>query len=990
PSVLEQIESGEIHRSEDETTLRSLLSEKEFSKAWEYFKVKADTALADQTRPVAEWLKNLEQSGLITHAEQVSIVHQMNSTDGIKNAANARMMQKYLQPLMKNINALAKKHNMSVEQAKFYAEYWLSARYSIEKNNEYLANEKQKIEAALQAIEEAKNADDENAIAQATREHRRAERQYRYRKADVESQVWGRDKQGNQLYQPKVGTAGGWSIPHAQTIMRNIEAKIPAKEIEIATKPLFEAIEENLAMNLASGRITREQYHKYRQNKHYVPLTGDNEIDLEKENDYIGGAGRKAKNVSKDKAAKGRSNSEAEGAIDATWRMLDKTITNAAWQPFKNSIDELYETAKENALKAGHSEREAQKLAEEATGITKQLMKGTTRTSDDVLIRKYGDNYYEYKLPDNVMKALNSSQTVSPLGDLWGFRQIKTLTGWFARGVTQLKPMFALKNMVRDSWEKSILLTTREILGSNGKDLDQKAKNKIGRDMTKLVWGAHLGRNGIYKATGKFAKEGGTANLDDRKDAQGNYLNKEQGYLKEMIDSGALSTYSTMLARTRKDLDKEFKQYDNPTLAAKAMRLAEIWNTTFDTVSSLASYMALRENGISPAQASGLVLGLMDFRKQGSFTKHFKGFYAFLNPAIQGGKNNLMFIRTRRGQVYLASRVLMGMMVYQLLSALAGDDDEAGGKMDSKGDLSREIRIPTPLGDIRIPVGYGAPQMAWNMAVNMMRYFNGQIHLSDAVGNIVAHNAKSLMPVSPNETSVTKDPFAKIANTLTPTIFKPFVELATDRNAFGNKITPNWVNEKELHTTQSKSNTAKFWEDVAKTMYDVFGMDAHPESYQHLINAYKGFFGSAGDLATALIENPNRVAQGKPMSIPLFNDFFALKGESRVGTLYYESKAEMENLAKAYKYEQEHHPENVKTWLTPERKRLLALNEEANKAIGVVRKVKANATKGLEKKQISQAEYDKRLALYYKKVDEVQRRILFKYRTLEKLNTKKT
>ncbi|MCQ9120938.1 hypothetical protein MUU45_000756 [Rodentibacter pneumotropicus] len=990
PSVLEQIESGEIHRSEDETTLHSLLSEKEFSKAWEYFKVKADTALADQTRPVAEWLKNLEQSGLITHAEQVSIVHQMNSTDGVKNAANARMMQKYLQPLIKNINALAKKHNMSVEQAKFYAEYWLSARYSVEKNNEYLANEKQKIEEALQAIEEAKNAGDENAIAQATRDHRRAERQYRYRKADVESQVWGRDKQGNQLYQPKVGTAGGWSIPHAQTIMRNIEAKIPAKEIEIATKPLFEAIEENLAMNLASGRITREQYHKYRQNKHYVPLTGDNEIDLEKENDYIGGAGRKAKNVSKDKAAKGRSNSEAEGAIDATWRMLDKTITNAAWQPFKNSIDELYETAKENALKEGHSEREAQKLAEEATGITKQLMKGTTRTSDDVLIRKYGDNYYEYKLPDNVMRALNSSQTVSPLGDLWGFRQIKTLTGWFARGVTQLKPMFALKNMVRDSWEKSILLTTREILGSNGKDLDQKAKNKIGRDMTKLVWGAHLGRNGIYKATAKFAKEGGTANLDDRKDAQGNYLNKEQGYLKEMIDSGALSTYSTMLARTRKDLDKEFKQYGNPTLAAKAMRLAEMWNTTFDTVSSLASYMALRENGISPAQSSGLVLGLMDFRKQGSFTKHFKGFYAFLNPAIQGGKNNLMFIRTRRGQVYLASRVLMGMMVYQLLSALAGDDDEAGGKMDSKGDLSREIRIPTPLGDIRIPVGYGAPQMAWNMAVNMMRYFNGQIHLSDAVGNIVAHNAKSLMPVSPNETSVTKDPFAKIANTLTPTIFKPFVELATDRNAFGNKITPNWVNEKELHATQSKSNTAKFWEDVAKTMYDVFGMDAHPESYQHLINAYKGFLGSAGDLATALIENPNRVAQGKPMSIPLFNDFFALKGESRVGTLYYESKAEMENLAKAYKYEQEHHPENVKTWLTPERKRLLALNEEANKAIGVVRKVKANATKGLEKKQISQAEYDKRLALYYKKVDEVQRRILFKYRTLEKLNTKKT
>ncbi|MGX2956455.1 ADP-ribosyltransferase-containing protein [Ursidibacter arcticus] len=994
PTVLDQIQSGKIHRKEEEETLLDMVKERDFGRFWETLKSKTDRAWADEQRPVIDWLANLEKDGLISHAERVDIVNKMEAAEGVKNAKNAQMMQKYLKPLMQNIAKVAKKHNITTDQAKFWIEHYLSARWAIEKNQQYLDNEFKAMQEAETALLNAQNNGDQKQIDEASRAYRKAERQYRYRKADVESTVYGRDNDGNLLYTPKVGTAGGWSTPHAQAIMKAIEQKgLTVSEIEQAAKPMFEAIQENLLINLAANRITPEQFREFKKTPNYVPLTGDNEIDLDKDNDYIGGAGRRATNVSKDKAAKGRTQSEAEGAFDATWRMLDKTITNAAWQPFKNSIDELYETAKSEAIAQGASDKEATALAEEKTGIQKNVMKGTTRTNDDVFIRKFNNVYYEYHLPTSVMAALNGSQTSSPLNDLWGFRHAKTLTGWFARGVTQFKPMFALKNMVRDGWEKSILITTREILDNNGNDLSQKAKNQIGKEMSKLLWGANLGLNGLYKATAKFAKEGGTANLDNRKDAQGNYINKEQGYLKELIDAGGLSTYSTMLARTRKDLNAEFKRTANPKVYDGAMQLVEIWNTTFDTASSLAAYMALRENGISAERAMGVTLGLMNFRKAGAYAKHFKGFFAFMNPAIQGGKNNLQLIRTRRGQAYLVSRVAMGMLVYQLLSLMAGDDDEAGKRMDSKGDITREIIIPTPAGDIRIPVGYGAPQMAWNLSVNAMRWFNGQIPLSDAIANVVSHNVKSVVPVSPNETSAAKDPFAKVINTLAPTILKPFVELATDRNAFGNKITPSYVNEKELHATQSKSNTAQFWEDVATTMYDTFGMDAHPESYQHLFNAYRGFAGSVGDFISATIENPNRLKQGKELSIPVINDFFTIggKGENRISILYYEGKGEMEALKKAYDYQKEHHPKTLSEWLKKgNRQQLLELNELANKRMGIIRKIKANATKDLNAKKISQEVYDKRITLYNKRVDEEQRRILYKYRTLEGLNTTKT
>ncbi|MGX3066026.1 ADP-ribosyltransferase-containing protein [Ursidibacter arcticus] len=993
PTVLDQIQSGKIHRKEEEETLLDMVKERDFGRFWETLKSKTDRAWADEQRPVIDWLANLEKDGLISHAERVDIVNKMEAAEGVKNAKNAQMMQKYLKPLMQNIAKVAKKHNITTDQAKFWIEHYLSARWAIEKNQQYLDNEFKAMQEAETALLDAQNNGDQKQIDEASRAYRKAERQYRYRKADVESTVYGRDNDGNLLYTPKVGTAGGWSTPHAQAIMKAIEQKgLTVSEIEQAAKPMFEAIQENLLINLAANRITPEQFREFKKTPNYVPLTGDNEIDLDKDNDYIGGAGRRATNVSKDKAAKGRTQSEAEGAFDATWRMLDKTITNAAWQPFKNSIDELYETAKSDAIAQGASDKEATELAEEKTGIKKNVRKGTT-SDKDVLVRKFNNVYYEYHLPTSVMAALNGSQTSSPLNDLWGFRHAKTLTGWFARGVTQFKPMFALKNMVRDGWEKSILITTREILDNNGNDLSKKAKNQIGKEMSKLLWGANLGLNGLYKATAKFAKEGGTANLDNRKDAQGNYINKEQGYLKELIDAGGLSTYSTMLARTRKDLDAEFKRTANPKVYDGAMQLVEIWNTTFDTASSLAAYMALRENGISAERAMGVTLGLMNFRKAGAYAKHFKGFFAFMNPAIQGGKNNLQLIRTRRGQAYLVSRVAMGMLVYQLLSLMAGDDDEAGKRMDSKGDITREIIIPTPAGDIRIPVGYGAPQMAWNLSVNAMRWFNGQIPLSDAIANVVSHNVKSVVPVSPNETSAAKDPFAKVINTLAPTILKPFVELATDRNAFGNKITPSYVNEKELHATQSKSNTAQFWEDVATTMYDTFGMDAHPESYQHLFNAYRGFAGSVGDFISATIENPNRLKQGKELSIPVINDFFTIggKGENRISILYYEGKGEMEALKKAYDYQKEHHPKTLSEWLKEgNRQQLLELNELANKRMGIIRKIKANATKDLNAKKISQEVYDKRITFYNKRVDEEQRRILYKYRTLEGLNTTKT
>lgn len=79
-------------------------------------------------------------------------------------------------------------------------------------------------------------------------------------------------------------------------------------------------------------------------------------------------------------------------------------------------------------------------------------MKGLTRSSDDVLIRKEGGTYYEYRLPERAIKALKGDN-MEYANDV-----LKTLskpTSLYARGVTQWTITFAPMNMARDIWEKS-------------------------------------------------------------------------------------------------------------------------------------------------------------------------------------------------------------------------------------------------------------------------------------------------------------------------------------------------------------------------------------------------------------------------------------------------------------------------------------------------------------------------------------------------------
>lgn len=520
---------------------------------------------------------------------------------------------------------------------------------------------------------------------------------------------------------------------------------------------------------------------------------------------------------------KGRKLSEAEDGIDASWRAIGKSTTYAGWADFKNRIDFIYETKVDELVEKGYSTRSAREEVENTLGISKSKMKGLTRSNDDVLIRKVGGEYFEYRLPQKVMQALKNDN-VEHANAFLKVKVISKPISWYARGVTQWTITFAPMNMMRDAWEKSEFIRVQKLYDKEGNLLDSKTMDKIGRAVLKNAF--------LDKSTWAATKRlGFNQTLRD---------SGSEGLLKQLLKDGGVSTYSTYLAKTETDLIKKLKAENNP-LAKKleqAGALLEGYNKIFDNVSALSAYKALIDHGVDPKQAAAKTLELTNFRKTGSKMRGIKALYMFSQPTAMGARNLIKYLSTPKGQKRFIGYMAVMMPLYAALRAL-DDDDEGGNKMDQLGDITRYIPLPLGLDKyFKIPVGFGMPQMAWNFSVNMVKAMQSDMPISEAATNMFVHSMKTFAPISPSEISAAKFPLEKLALTATPTILQPLMQNVLNRSAFGSQITTNFVRDDKLKSEQSKSTTAQFWKDVAVELNDVLGIDMHPEQIKNLFDGY--------------------------------------------------------------------------------------------------------------------------------------------------------
>lgn len=971
-SALDLAMTGVAH---SEPSAWDSLKSKDFSGFKERFNRavgKVDEWLADSLRPVNDWIDSIhleDQTGNTSSRdhEKRRLKDAMYTAKGKRDALNSELEQAYLKPILSKIAALSKQskntgHPIDELTMKRMVGNWISARYSIEKNIDLLNRDEKVMRDTKRLLDNAKQNGTSAEVRRLNEAYLKAKEQYDNRKADIYNTDY--KNKGNRF---KVGVAGGWSIPEAELIMSNTEKHISRSNLEYVADLVYDLNQSRLDIDRASGRYTEAEYQEYKANRHYVPLTGDPNADADV--DIISGAGSNALNIARDKTLKGRTSSEAEDAIDAVWKSIGKSTTYAGFAEFKSRIDDLFETEVALLKDKGYSDAEAREQATANLGISKRKMQGLTRSSDNVLIRKEGSDYYEYELPTQVMQSLRNDNVEHANAFL---KLISKPTGWYARGVTQWTVTFAPMNMMRDTWEKSEFIRVQKLYDKNNRLVDSKTMDKIGRDTIKNAFADKE----VWQATKRlgFGQE-----LRDSVPAE--------RMLKQLLKEGGVSNYGTYLDKSEVDLIKRLKKENNPMAGKleKAGKVLEGYNKMFDTVSALASYKALVDNGIDSKQAAATTLELTNFRKTGSKMRGIKALYMFSQPTVMGAANLMRYLSTRKGQIRFAAYMAVMTSLYTVLRSM-DDEDEGGNKMDQLGDITRYI--PIPLGEgkyFKIPVGFGMAQMAWNFSTNIVKGAVGDISMTEAGTNMLVHSLKTFSPVSPSEISAAKYPMEKITLTATPSILQPVMQNVLNRSAFGNKITTNYVRDDKLKAEQSKATTAQFWKDTAIELNDTLGIDMHPEQIKNLFDGYSSMLGSLKELNTIFVENPNREDLGRKTRTPFLNQFIGTTNEFAIQSRYYEASEEAGSVYKEYKSRKERN--ELGDWLDADKMKLIKFHEEEESIIKKARSEKANLTRALRSGKISAVAYESGIKRYNKEMSGVQARLLRKYRQMEGLNT---
>ena len=461
---------------------------------------------------------------------------------------------------------------------------------------------------------------------------------------------------------------------------------------------------------------------------------------------------------------------------------------------------------------------------------------------------------------------------------------------WLSKVYTGYNPAFIIKNTARDAMTGTI-----NIMGNEGAAVAAKAWAKYPASLKALT---------IYAATGKVPA--------------GEMGKMLQEYRQHGGKTGA--SYMSDLEEQGKNLQRMYddaygaKGYLADGKAGKAALIAgrkivggmahsiEILNQATENALRLALYTTMRQQGSSAGEAAQAAKSVtVDFDRKGSMSPELGAIYLFFNPAVQGTANALktLFKGAKKEQAWMALGTLAALGFYAAASGMDDDKDRWLGE----GWESRAKNMMFNIGGhtIKVPVSLEfAPFYAFGVA--MAEAKRGAQSKMATAGHVVSSFIDAYFPLQGVFNSESDNHAMDAAMATVPTMLKPGVQIAANRNSFGSQVVP------ENEFTKDRPDNLKMFRGTKGTAYDAAAQGiaavgemagagkyendiskVSPETLKMLWRTYTGGLGQfvtdTGGLANVAAQD---AANLETSDVPIVKDFVKVNNVNAIRGRFYD------------------------------------------------------------------------------------------------------
>jgi hypothetical protein len=472
-------------------------------------------------------------------------------------------------------------------------------------------------------------------------------------------------------------------------------------------------------------------------------------------------------------------------------------------------------------------------------------------------------------------------------------RASRAVTGLMAKMVTAWNPEFVLVNFFRDM----------STAGMNLQEADKAA-------LTKEIFNVKSIRQGI-KAIWKVEHLRRTGNHPTEQDRQSNPM---IDIYEDFLTHGAKTSffsYDTLEDRVnklnREEAWKGTKVGQAKDMVENTVGIVMDMNTSAENAIRLLAFNAARNQGMGARGAANLARNVtVNFNKRGEWGSTINGLWMFANASIQGNMRILQALHHKRVRRIVYGIIGASMMHAVVARILGGDDEDENPHYGKTNRFLQDHNIVLPLREGKfakfpLPFGYN---VFWAFGQRLgeaahASFFGGAIDPLDMGISLADTVANAVNPIGGS---------GSLLATATPTVFRPVVELTTNKDFMGRKIGRE-PSEYGAHVPaserywssvnpMSKAVTRKVNSLTGGSQFESGWLDVNPEHMDYLFGYA---FGGMGKFLSNNAVTVMNAAQGElPVAnnVPFFRRFVGDNGDYATLNNFYDLRAKAQTSKK--------------------------------------------------------------------------------------------